>query len=459
VPCSAYRLPLFERARRRALRRVALTSAAILFVGAEARVTAATTDLEQEAARLSEAMRADPADLDLAFRYAQVAILLEDYEGAIGALERMLVLDPNLPRVRLELGSLYFRLEAYEVARVYLEEAVTGPDVPETVETRVTELLAAIDRRVSRHAFAGSLLVGGRFQTNANAGPGSSRIDLGGIEIVLDDQATRNSDFSAFALVGVNYAYDLDTQAGDTLEVNGTGYAAFYADQTQLDLGVVEVDVGPRFQLGYRGLDGVSVRPYALATVVSLDRSIYSTSLGGGLNLAIRPSERFAVDLFYDLRRDDFVSSNDQPTANDRDATFQSGRAVMRYVFGPRLLAEAAFLVADNDASAGFRSFTDLGASAALVASFGSPVAADAPPWFLSVGGGVRRTDYDEPDALLSPGVTRRDDEWRVGATLTANLDERLAVVTRVDYRDVQSNVDLYAFDDLAISVGLLWRF
>ncbi len=427
--------------------------------GGDVRPASAATELEQEAARLSEAMRADPADLDLAFRYAQLAILLEDYEGAIGALERMLVLDPNLPRVRLELGSLYFRLEAYEVARVYLEEAVTGPDVPETVQARVAELLAAIDRRVSRHAFAGSLLVGGRHQSNANAGPGSSRIELGGIEIVLDDQATRSPDFSAFALLGANYAYDLDTQAGDTLEVNGTGYVAFYDDQTQLDLSVVEIDVGPRLQLGYRGLPGVSVRPYLLAAVVGLDKSIYSTSLGGGVNLALRPSERFAADLYYDLRRDDFVSSSDQPTANDRDATYQSGRAVLRYVFGPRLLAEAAFLVADNDASAGFRSFTDLGASAALVTSFDSPAKADAPPWFLSVSGGVRRTDYDEPDALLAPGVRRRDDEWRVGAALTANLDERLAVVTRVDYRDVQSNIDLYAFDDLAISVGLLWRF
>ena len=56
-----------------------------------------------------ETMR-KPADLDVLFRFASLATQIGDLEGAISALERMLLINQNLPRVRLELGVLYYRL-------------------------------------------------------------------------------------------------------------------------------------------------------------------------------------------------------------------------------------------------------------------------------------------------------------------------------------------------------------
>ena len=75
-------------------------------------------------------MLRQPADLDVLFRFAAVASQTGDLEGAISALERMLLINPNLPRVRLELGVLYYRLGSYEVARTYLEGALKSPTMP-----------------------------------------------------------------------------------------------------------------------------------------------------------------------------------------------------------------------------------------------------------------------------------------------------------------------------------------
>ena len=79
----------------------------------------------------------DPGNLDKSFQYAEIAVKLGNYEAAISALERMLLIDPNLPRVRLELGVLYFRLGSYQLAKSYLTRAVEGADVPDDVRTRV----------------------------------------------------------------------------------------------------------------------------------------------------------------------------------------------------------------------------------------------------------------------------------------------------------------------------------
>lgn len=46
-----------------------------------------------------------------------MAIQIGNYDAAIGTLSRMLLFNPNLPRVRLELGALYFQLASYPAAK------------------------------------------------------------------------------------------------------------------------------------------------------------------------------------------------------------------------------------------------------------------------------------------------------------------------------------------------------
>ena len=76
-------------------------------------------ELQAEYDALFEQMFRDPSDLEVTFRYAEVSALLGNFEAAISALERMLLFNPDLPRVRLELGVLYFRLGSFALARTY----------------------------------------------------------------------------------------------------------------------------------------------------------------------------------------------------------------------------------------------------------------------------------------------------------------------------------------------------
>ncbi|MEO1089182.1 MAG: hypothetical protein AAFX81_01000 [Pseudomonadota bacterium] len=432
-------------------------------VSAQTAADAPATEAELD--RLFEQMLADPADLDLAFRYAQLAVVLGDYEAAVGALERMLVINPDLPRVRLELGALYFRLEAYGVARVYLEEAVAGDDVPETVQRRVAELLSEIDRRTSRHRYSGRLFGGGRYQTNANSGPSGPFITLGGVDVLLGNDATGEPDVNAFGLFEGTYSYDLQNQAGDLLEVNGLGFGTLYAKRDELNLLIANVDVGPRIQLGRRGVTGVNVRPYLLGSYVSLDRRTYYSSFGAGANVQIQPSERTAFELTYEFRRDDFIADSARPFADLRDADLQAGFGVVRYAFTPRIVGEASVGIADNSADAEFRSFNDYAGNAVVTVALDAPFEGWNHPWYASVSGGVRRTKYDGVDPFLrfisfgDIDFPRRDDEWRVGGSLTAGITSDLGLIGRLDYRKVNSNIDLYDFDNLSATLGLSWRF
>ena len=106
------------------------------------------------------------------FRFAALAAQTGDLEGAISALERMLLINPDLPRVRLELGVLYYRLGSYEVARTYLEG---GAEVARRAarcarQGRAIHGGIAISEQ-NRRILAGEAFFGWRYQSNANLGP------------------------------------------------------------------------------------------------------------------------------------------------------------------------------------------------------------------------------------------------------------------------------------------------
>ena len=64
-----------------------------------------TIDEQYDAAFLE--MYEDVGNLDKTFRFAELAIAVGDLEGAVAALERMLIIEPDLPQVRMQLGTLY----------------------------------------------------------------------------------------------------------------------------------------------------------------------------------------------------------------------------------------------------------------------------------------------------------------------------------------------------------------
>lgn len=94
-----------------------------------------------------QAMLKDPGNVDVVMTYAQVATRTGDYEGAIGAYESILIIDSNLPRVKLELGILYYGLKSYDTSRLYLEQALASPSLPADVRKPAELLLAKMPKQ------------------------------------------------------------------------------------------------------------------------------------------------------------------------------------------------------------------------------------------------------------------------------------------------------------------------
>lgn len=86
---------------------------------------------------------AKPSDAAVLVRFAKIAVTLGDVEGAISALERLLLIEGDQPEVKLELGVLYFRLGVGDVARAYLEQARDSELATDEVRQRADTYLSS----------------------------------------------------------------------------------------------------------------------------------------------------------------------------------------------------------------------------------------------------------------------------------------------------------------------------
>ncbi|HYD31205.1 MAG TPA: tetratricopeptide repeat protein [Azospirillaceae bacterium] len=404
-------------------------------------------------------MLRDPTNLDLTFHFAELAIRLENHEAAVGALERLLLVNPDLPRVNLELGVLYFRLGSYKIARTYLERAVAGPDVPVAVRTRVQPFLDEIDRRTATSTISGSVFAGLRWQSNANASPagGSVRTPFG--SAALEDQFAKKADLNAFAAATVEHAYDLGTQDGDRFVTDLTAYATRHRTQKQLQVGLLELRAGPKLAVLPDTLDETWVRPYALVNGVRLGHQPYFGSWGGGVEIETTVDDRLRLTGSAQLAARNYQNSGENPNAREltgREGGLELGAA---YALAPRtVLQVSGGLVAEETRTAGTTN-RELSLQTSLTHEYDAPFGLTSAPWSVTVSATRTWTDYDGPDPTVAPGITRADRDWRFGLANTIGLTDDWALVVSGERAVDRSNLPNYQFDNWTGTVGVSRTF
>ena len=394
-------------------------AAALTCAVAAAQTSPSNDDLQTTANLLFMRQLAKPDDLDATFKFAQIEEQLGDYESAIGALERMLFYNKNLPRVKLELGALYFRLRSYETARTYFKSAIEGANVPQEVQEQVALYLTAIDRAVSINQFSAFGQTGVRYQSNANAGPNSATVEAVGQSALLSGQFQRTPDWNAFGLTTGHYFYDFGDQQGNGWEADWIAYYAKQFRVTRFDLGFAEVTTGPRLSLGEYG--GMTIHPYAIGDGMLLGGADYLGAVGFGASVRADLGVAATLTPGVEFRDRRFYNSANYPTASG-----QSGDQWIGYLLGSGSIASASGLgwqarVALTSAGATYApyAYTDISVDVGLPYSFTAPAFAHtSAPWVFTPAVGYSYTPYREPDPIVNPSVTRRDNQWRVGATL-----------------------------------------
>ena len=434
------------------------------------------TRLQAQKDELFQRMLRNPSDLDATFSYADVSARLGDNEAAVSALERMLLFNPDLPRVQLELGALYFRMGSFEIARTYFEKALAA-NPPAEVRARIDRYLAQISTQSAPQQFTGFLFYGAQYQSDANIAPGSPLIHSPIGDVLLNSQFVKQADGNAFLTGSALYSYDLGTQSRDTIEVTGTGFLNHYFHIGRLDLALGEVTAGPRFNFNepVTGVTSASVKPYLILNEVGLGGNQYFNTYGVGIEAPTVAMLDFRVKPIFEFRQKNFTNAADRPLSRGLQGSDKLASLLVDKPITDNSNLTLEFDYLRQDTRLNFYANDSYAFSGAYRIRYDDPTGFFRLPWettaFLSRSYG----EYDGADPCCVTGTTlvatsgglvaastfseRHDKRWRFGVTQSFQILDNLAVVVQLQRDIVSSNLSLYQYTSNTVLAGPQIRF
>jgi hypothetical protein len=91
----------------------------------------------------------------------------------------------------------------------------------------------------------------------------------------------------------------------------------------QFDIGLVELRAGPRFAFSPGDINGLTVKPYVIATGATLADAAYMGGIGGGLTLHATVGN-VSLDPYGEVVQQSFRNSSFYPLASGFAAGFRS---------------------------------------------------------------------------------------------------------------------------------------
>ena len=272
------------------------------------------TQIERE--KVFDSIIDDPTNLENLFNYANLSILVGDLEAAIGVFEQMLIYKPDLPRIKLELGVLYFRLGAFASAKRYLDD-VENYDPPKEVKEKVEVFLDQIENETKLFKTQSVVSFGMGMSGNANAGLDTDVVtivgDLGAIDLQISNKP--KSDLYYTAAFSSQITQDLRHPRGDTLNYIVSLSRQTYRDFSNFDSSTGVFSLNREFNMlddEKLGLSNQSLTPSFTAFKVFLQGSELLRSHRAEVDwkATLRDSGSFGLNVYLDER--DFLGSQNK---------------------------------------------------------------------------------------------------------------------------------------------------
>ncbi len=423
-------------------------------------ISAAADDLSRQYDAAFQEMLAHPADLDVLFKFASLASKTGDLEGAVSALERMLLINGDLPRVRLELGVLYYRLGSYEVARTYLDSALKSPNLPPDVRSRAEQFMTQVQNQQKSSQFSGEAFFGWRYQSNANLGPASANVQLFGQVANLSQNSLGSPDWGVVSTVQLRHRYDLGRQDNSAIETQLTAYANRQFTVQSGNVSLLDLISGPRFQVFNGIFEDVTLKPFGAFGAIWVNDTPYYPSYGAGLEESVLLSDRLRNTTTFVFRKHDNQNTWYLPTNVQLRGMEYSGNSNFQFQLSPMVsvygIGSAQRFQAEQ---VQWQSYMLWGLGGGMSFKFADPVLKTGLAWTISLAVTEQWWTYDAPDPTVDPNTMRTQNDMIANVVLSVPFDDRTTFSLTGSRFTRAASLPNYAFENNSFMFGVSYRF
>ena len=372
---------------------------------------------------------------DLDFLYGSIAMAREDWQTAIARFRAMLIRDPTLPRVRLDLALAYFRAKEDGSAAYHFRQVLGDEDLPPIVRARTLAFLDTIRRRKTWSVSAAVALAP---DSNINAATSSRQVNLFGFPAQLSEDARQTSGVGLNANISAGYEARISPDL--RFRTSARLYTRTYK-KSKFNDRTLTLRAGPRFLF-----EKFDLRPELTARARRLSGEMYSRAAGielsGDWHLA--PAWRLSAAvggerIFYET----FLG----------EGNLYSTQVGLAHALGPATLlrADGVFRreAVDSEAYSWREFITGVSATRELPRGF-----------VVTAGSSYRLRRYDRPIAAFGPEA--RQDRTLAGRVKISNRHIELfgfmpELTVRHERRS--SNLSLYDYKRNLVEVGVVRTF
>ncbi|MBW2544914.1 MAG: DUF560 domain-containing protein [Deltaproteobacteria bacterium] len=379
--------------------------------------------------------------MDIMWWLGTSAMKVGETRLAIEKFKKMLEINPDLHRVRLELATAYFKLQRYDEARQELE-TVQAAKPPEAVRKNIEKLLAAIDESTRKVVWHVRFSQGLQFDDNASSGPDQRELAVTGGTLTLGNESVKLRDEALITNLMGNVVYDFGERQGLMWNTTGAFYNSAYQSYSKFNFMMVDFTTGP-WWVGRRDIVKCPVG--------------YKEQYYGSERLShvfhINPSYEHYFSPYFSLAGS--YSFNKEFYYNTTNASLDNSQ--YRYEINPSIyLADRRHIIS---AALGFE---DRNAEARRYCY-------DA--WYYSLSYLTRLSaktelfvrykwterDYKEKPLLYSQD--RKDKQHNIMAVLSQEFLEYFFATVTFNYTDNDSNASLYEFDKTTYTFDVGFKF
>jgi hypothetical protein len=284
-----------------------------------------------------EDVLANPDDIEINIAWARIQIARGDVKGAAGTFERILLINPDLPRVKLLYAIVLYRLDSIDEAERELR-AVRQLEMPASLRAEIDRYLDQIALRRKTTRYSLTISVGAQYDWNRNAAPDDNRVLLADLEatVGIDDQ--RKHDFARNTLARYAVTHDLGYQARHLLNGAVNFYDSEQSTRDELDLRVVSAEFG-----GVYDAAPVTIAPTLYTRYVTLAKKRYAVNNGINLLTSLQHDADTALYVLGEAEYQEFYSIEESLTAPERTGAQYVAGVGAHHVLNPamRLSVEA----------------------------------------------------------------------------------------------------------------------
>jgi outer membrane protein len=383
---------------------------------------------------LTLALQQNPNDNEAIFLRGMIAVARKNYDAAVEDFRRILAVEPERERVRLELARSFFLQGDFENAERNFRFARAG-DLPDEAKANVDQYLAAIIR-LKRWSY--DLSLGVADDTNVNGATNLRTVYLYGLPFTLSDNARQTS--------GIGAAIDLSGEFSPLLSDDTKFLAGGLVHRLQYGRGrfddmTVSLYAGPQFFFGRWRVDTLATgfgRWYGEAP--------YSAGVGGrtSVGYALLPTLQLGLTL-------DGQSVSYRPI-HDQNGPIYSVNGEIAYTLSPsRILRFSGGMAAQQ---------ARLNVYASTIYWTAIDFYQDLPYGFsTNLEPAYSTTAYGAPLAAFD--ASRSDHTWAFRVDLLNRRLEYRGFAPRVSliYVTQQSSISLYSFSRTQVQFGVTRQF